>query len=142
MEVSLPAAHRLPRRTSSGDEFIQEPASPMGEGPDSNCNQIASSNSQKFAPMENQGRSILPPHSEYFLPPDDCAFVPASAGHDRPVQPGLVSDALHRSAAMAGFDSFGLNFLFDFAKGALSGLENAAEVPAFPDVRGNWSFCQ
>ena len=87
--------------------------------------------------MENQDRSILSSDRKYFLSIDDCALVLAAAGHDRPVQPGLVSDALYRPASMAGFDGVGFNLLFDCAKRALSGLEGSPEVSAVPDVGGN-----
>ena len=48
--------------------------------------------------------------------------VPAAAGDDRAVQSGLVPDALHRPAALAGVDGVGLDVLSDLAAGAVSGL--------------------
>src|SRR5207253_1288257 len=90
MEVSVSAAHRLPRRTSCRNEFFQKPAGAVGERIDSDCHQTASANPQEQSALEDKDRSIFPSHGEHFLSADDRAVVPAAARHDRETQSGLV----------------------------------------------------
>src|SRR2546422_11669645 len=111
----------------------------MGKRIDSDRNQIASADPAKRSVVENQDRSVFPSHGEYRLPPDDRTLFFADARNDREVQPGLVPDALYRSASVARFDRFGFDLLFYLAKGTLSGLEISSAVPAFPHVGRYWS---
>src|SRR6266446_3923484 len=96
----------------------------------------------KRSALENQGRGFLSPDGKHFVSADDRAFVPPPAGHDREVQPGLVPDALHRPAAVARLDSIRFHVLSHLAEGALSGLENSAEVSSVPHVCGTRPFGQ
>src|SRR5438105_5916937 len=114
----------------------------MGERLDSDRHQIASADSPKRFALEDQDRSLFPSHGKHRLPLDDRTVFFAHARDDREVQPGLVPDALSRSASVAGFNGFGFDFLFDFAKGTLSGLESPSPIPAFPHVGRNWTVGQ
>src|SRR5436190_16386900 len=109
----------------------------MGKGLDSDCDQTAAQDPPEPAALEDQNRGLFPSHGEYLVPADDRALFPAAARNDRQIQSGLVPDALHRPAAVAGVDRIRLDFLFNFTKGTLSGLETPAKVPAFPDVGRN-----
>src|SRR5262249_10681893 len=109
----------------------------MGQGFNPNSNQIASAHHAEQTALEDQSRSVLPPHSKYFLSIDDHLIVPSPARNDRSLQPGLVPDAVYRPSALVGVDCLRVHVLSDLAKGALSRLACSAEVLALPDVRGN-----
>src|SRR5436305_5005581 len=142
MEISLSAAHRLSRRTSRGNELLQEPAGAMGEGPRPDRNQVASANPVEQAAMENQNRGVFSSDGEHFISADDRAVVSASSGDDRPIQSGLVPNAVHRPAPVARIDGLCFHFLPDLPKRALSRLASAAEIPAVLDVCWNRSIGQ
>src|SRR5690242_6711448 len=134
MEIPLPAANCLSRRTARRDELVQKSAGSVGQGFDPDRNQITSANFEKLASVENQSRSVLSFDCQHFLSSDHRSFISSFACHDRTVQPGLVSDAVYRFASLAGLDGFRFDFLSDFAKRTVSGLEGPAEVFTIFDV--------
>src|SRR5690242_3548261 len=98
MEVPLFAAHRLSRRTSRRNEFFQKSAGALGKRTHTNRHQAIAPNTDEQSSLEDQNRSVLPSHSQHFVSPHDCAFLPAAAGNDCEIQSRLVSDALYRPA--------------------------------------------
>src|SRR5436305_13352709 len=132
VEISLSPAHCLPGRAARRNEFVQEPAGALGEGSDSNGHQAFAPHHEEQAPLEDQGRGVFPFDRQHLLSVDDRALFPAVAGHDREIQPGLVSDALHRPAALAGIYSFAVDVLSDLAEGTVSGLAGPPRIPPGP----------
>src|SRR5262249_23325034 len=69
---------------------------------------------------------------------DDCALGTAVAGNDHSLLPGLVPDALYRSAAFPGFDVFDFQFLPRFAARIVPrAMVSRFTLPAFPHGPGN-----
>ena len=64
--------------------------------------------------LPREARSLLSPHREYQLSADGHSLRASAAGHDYPLLSGLVSDAVHRSPAVPGFDVFDLQLLPGF----------------------------
>src|ERR1700678_212007 len=111
MEIYLPARCRMRRRVTGGDDRIQDPAGTLGQGTDSDWKEnLAACDAQRCA-AAYQDRSLVSPDREPELSADDCAFGTDVAGDDHPLLSGMVSDALHRPAAVHGLDIFNFKFL-------------------------------
>src|SRR5438445_6665890 len=111
MEVPLPPGRRVSRRTAGRDDSFQDPAGALGEGPDTNRKEDSSSRPAERRSTPYQNRSLVSPDGEHQLSPDDYAFRAPAARHDHSLLSGMVSDALHRPAAVHGFDVFDLKLL-------------------------------
>ena len=63
--------------------------------------------------------SLVSPDRQHQLSADDRAVSAAAAGHDDPLLPGLVPDAVHRPAAVSGIHFLHLELLSGLAKRAV-----------------------
>ena len=101
----------MSRRTPGGDDRIQDPAGAMGQGTDPDRQEDTAPGVAKRCPLAHQDRSLVPPDGQYQLSPHDHAVGVIAPGHDHPLLPGLVPDAVHRPALVPGFDILDLQFL-------------------------------
>src|SRR5579862_253281 len=108
MEVYLPAGCRVPGRASGGDDGVQDAAGAMGQGPHPDRKKDSAAGHAQRRAGAYQDRSVVPPDGEPELSADDHAVGVATAGHDHSLLSGLVSDAVHRPAAVHGV------YVFDF----------------------------
>src|SRR6185369_7116610 len=61
--------------------------------------------------LSREAGGLVPPHRESELSLDGRALGAAAARHDHPFLPGMVSDVVHRSAAVSGVHVFDFQFL-------------------------------
>src|SRR3954469_411640 len=114
MEVYLPAGCGMPGRIASRDDGIQDAAGAMGERANSNRKEDPAARAQERCPTAYEDRSLVSPDGQYQLPIDDHAFRAAAACHDHPFLPRVVSDVVHRSAAVYGVNVLHLQLLSGF----------------------------
>src|SRR5271170_2695670 len=120
MEVYLPSGRRMPRRAARGNDRVQNPAGALGQGTDSNWKENSAARAAQRRTAAHQNRSLVSPDREPQLSAHDRALGSDVARDDHPLLSGMVSDALHRSAAVHGFDVFDFEFLPCLAAGAFS----------------------
>src|ERR1700722_10840251 len=128
-------------RVAGGYERLQSPAGPLGQGTDANGEENPSQSFPLEVPMAREGRSVFPPHGEYFLSTDGGAVNDAAAGDDRAFLSGLVSDAGDRLAAVSRVDLLHLQFLSGGA--ARNSPENLVArdfVHAVCNGHGHWNL--
>ena len=89
---------------------------------------------RRLAAREDRG--LVPPDGQHQLSADDRAQHAAAAGHDHPLLPGLVSDAVHRPAAVPGLDVLHLQLLPGLAERAFPQVV-VANVPVSAAADGS-----
>src|SRR5580765_5655045 len=118
MEIYLPTGCRMPSRTASRNDGIQNPAGALGQGADPNREEDPSAGDEQQRSASHKDRSLVSPHCEHQLSAHDHVVGFALAGDDYSVLSGLVSDALHRPASIYGIDLLDFEFLSRVAEGA------------------------
>src|SRR5271155_571030 len=140
MEVHLSAGCRMSSRIAGGDDGVQDTTGALGQGTDSSIQENSPEGACKRRASRGEDRSVLPPDREPQLSADDYPIGFADARHDHSLLSGMVSDALHRPAAVHGLDVLHLKLLPGFAKGIVS--QEMATIPAVSaaaDGIGNWA---
>src|SRR5580692_12912852 len=120
MEVYLPAGCGVPGRIAGGDDCIQNPAGALGEGTDPDGKEDSAASAAQRCAAAHQDRSLVSPDCEPQLSADDCALGADVARDDHPLLSGMVSDAIHRFAAVHGFNVLYFELLPGFAARTLS----------------------
>src|SRR5579871_2190232 len=88
-------------RASRRHEWLQSPASALGQGPDADRKKNSAEGIQIQRALARQSRSLLPSDRQYQLPADGRLLRHAASCNDRPLLSGLVPDARHRPAALS-----------------------------------------
>src|SRR4051794_1706001 len=138
MEVCLPARCRVSGRTAGRDDCIQDTTGALGQGTNPDGKENPSPRAEERCSTAHQDRGLVPSHFQSELSPDGRPFRVALAGHGHPFLPGMVPDALHRSATVYGVDFLDFQFLFGFTKRIVSRqMVPVTPVLAFPYGSGN-----
>src|SRR5580693_187492 len=133
MEIYLPAGCGVPRRVAGGDDGIQNPAGALGQGTDPDGKEDSAPGVAQRCAAAYKDRSLVSLNGEPELSANDCALGTDTASDDHPFLSGMVSDALHRPAAVPGFNVFHFELLSGFAARTLSQeLAASAAVSAVP----------
>ena len=111
--------HVAPGRAAGGDERLQEPAAPLGQGLDPDLPQADAAHPAVGPAAQGQGRGVLPPVGQLQLPADVRAVGADGAVDGHPLQHGLVRDAAHRRAAVLRGDGVGGQLLHGLPARAL-----------------------
>src|SRR5438105_6023717 len=98
MEVCLSAGRRMSGRVARGDDRIQDAASALGQGFDPGLEENTPPGASEQRISIREDRSLLSSNGEPQLSADDRALGLYDARHDYSLLPGMVPDALHRSA--------------------------------------------
>src|SRR5271156_4511762 len=137
MEIYLPAGCRVPGRVAGGDDRLQDAASALGQGINSDGEKDSAASDAQRRIVAHQDRSLVSPHCKFELSADDHTFGADIAGDDYPFLSGMVSDAVHRSAALYGVDLLYFQFLPGFSARTFSqDLAASTAVSAVPDGVG------
>src|SRR5580693_3910819 len=120
MEVYLSAGCGVSCGIAGGDDCIQNPAGALGQGTDPDGKEDSAASAAQRCAAAHQDRSLVSPDCEPQLSADDCALGADVAGYDHPLLSGMVSDALHRPAALYGVNVFYFEFLSGFTARTLS----------------------
>ena len=119
--------HVAPGRAAGGDERLQEPAAPLGQGLDPDLPEADAAHPALGPAAQGEGRGVLPPVGQLQLPADVRAVGADGAVDGHPLQHGLVRDAAHRRAAVLRGDGVGGQLLHGVP---------ARAVPARPGPSG------
>src|SRR5215467_14808921 len=115
MEIRLLAGCRVPGRATGRNDGIQNAAGPLGQRADSNRKKNFAPGSQERSAVPRETRSLVPPHGKFELSAYGGAVGTVAARDGDSLLPGLVSDAVHRSAIISCVDFFHFQFLFSFS---------------------------
>src|ERR1039457_4645736 len=138
MEVRLSAGCRVSRRVAGGNDRLQDAAGALGQRVDPGVEENTSPSVKERRIATSKNRSLVSPDGHPQLSADDRAVGFADARHDHSFLPGMVPDALHRSAPVHGFDLLDFQLLPGFAKRTVSEkLAALAALPAFIDGSRN-----
>src|SRR5581483_7810868 len=141
MEIHLPAGRGMSRRASHRDDCLQDPTGALGEGTHPDRQEDFASRAPQRRPTAYQDRGLVSSDRQHQLSPDDHALGAAAAGHDHPLLPGLVPNALHRPAFVSGFDVLDLELLPGVPKGTVSQeMASRPALSAIPDGAWNWPY--
>src|SRR5580692_12858625 len=110
----------MPGRTASGNDSLQDPASSLGERADPDQQKDSAPGAQERSEIPREARGLVSPDCKSQLSVDDCALGGGRAVKNKTLLPGLVPDAVHRSAAIHGVDLFDLDFLSGLAARVIS----------------------
>src|SRR6185369_8530228 len=112
---------------------------PLGERIDSDRQKDSAKSAQERSAISCKAGGLLSPDGEPQLPLDDRALGAAASGHDYPLLSGLVSDALHRFAAVSGVNLLDFQLLSGFAARTVSqNLAARASLSAIFDGARGW----
>ena len=92
----------------------------MGKGFDSDLKKDFAQRDEKRSAVSSEGGSLVPPDGEFELSLNGGALGAVAASDDHPFLPGLVSDGLHRSAAVHGIHFFDFQLLSSVPAGVIS----------------------
>ena len=132
MEIHLPAGCGVSGRTAGGNDRVQDPAGTLGQGPDPDGEEDSAQRDEERSAVSGEAGSLVSPDRESQLSPDGRAFGAAAAGHDHPLLPGMVSDVVHRSAAVYGVHVFDFQLLPGLAARTVSPDAGRGPCSIFP----------
>ncbi len=119
-----------PGRGAGGDERLQEPAAPLGQGLDPDRAQAPAAHPQERSAPRCQGRGVLPPHRQLDLSADDPVDRADAGEHGHPLQARLVRSADARPALLLDRDHERGRVLRRQPAGDRHAALAAGEVPA------------
>ena len=135
MEVQVPAGRRVSSGVADRDDCFQDAAGALGQRPDSVFQEGLAQGFARPGFAARKDRGLVPPDRQPELSAHDRLEHASDASHGDPFLPGLVPDAVHRSAAVHGVDVLDFQLLPDVAERAIS-QDVAADVSVSASVDG------
>src|SRR5580704_2795239 len=128
----------MPGGAADRDDGVQDPAGPLGQGPDPDQQESAAQDLPLQRAPAGEGGGGLSPDGQYQLSADDRNDGTADPLHDRALLPGVVPDAADRRAAVHGLELVDRGVLPVEPAGAVpQDLDEDLSVPAVSDGAGD-----